>query len=141
MIHFKKFDKKDKSSFSYWFWHWLAYNYTAIKLHVWKPKYILHDMEKPWFKLMWRDYQRVKKWHRAHSSHHTAYARIHGWDKMDWLGGIVDWECSRLTKNACQLNARQEVDYMTSASNTHFTQNEKEIIKKNCYPILDELGL
>ena len=59
-MKFKKFDIKDKSKFSYWFWHWLAYNYTAVKLHAWRPKFLLHDIEKPWLKLIWRDYDKVK---------------------------------------------------------------------------------
>lgn len=67
--------------------------------------------------------------------------RIHGWEKMDWLGGIIDWECSRLTKNACKLNAREEVDYMISDKNKSFSDEEKVIIIKNCYPILRKLKL
>ncbi len=43
-IKFKKFTVEQKSSFSYWAWHWLAYNYTAWNLGVWKPKWLLHDI-------------------------------------------------------------------------------------------------
>ena len=140
-MKFKKFDIKDKSKFSYWFWHWLAYNYTAVKLHAWRPKFLLHDIEKPWLKLIWGDYDKVKKWHREHNSHHTMYGRIHGWEKMDWLGGIIDWECSRLTKNACKLNGREKTDYMISDKNKSFSDEEKVMIIKNCYPILRKLKL
>ena len=42
-MKFKKFDIKDKSKFSYWFWHWLAYNYTAVKLHAWKDSWMGKD--------------------------------------------------------------------------------------------------
>ena len=85
-MKFKKFDIKDKSKFSYWFWHWLAYNYTAVKLHAWRPKFLLHDIEKPWLKLIWGDYDKVKKWHREHI---TPY---HVW-KDSWMGkdGLARW--------------------------------------------------
>ena len=71
-IKFKKFTVEQKSTFSYWFYHWLAFNYTAWKLGVWKPKWLLHDIEKPWLKLIWGDYLRVRKWHKHHNSHHVC---------------------------------------------------------------------
>ena len=72
-IKFKKFESKDKSSFSYWFWHWLAYNYTAKNLGIWKFKYLFHDIEKPWLKLFWGDYLKVRKWHRENNKHHITF--------------------------------------------------------------------
>ena len=68
-MNFKKFTKDKRSTFPYWFWHLLAYNYTAIKLHAWKFKYIFHDFEKPWLKLIWKDYDKVRRWHRKHNFH------------------------------------------------------------------------
>ena len=35
----KKFTKQQRSTFSYWLWHNLAFNYTAIKCKAWKFKY------------------------------------------------------------------------------------------------------
>ena len=98
----KKFDKSQRSTFPYWFWHWLAFNITAKRLGVWKFKYIFHDMEKPWLKLIW-DYKKVQTWHRTHNDHHLQYGK-----KIDLVEMAIDWECSRMTKTSCPLNARQE---------------------------------
>ena len=140
MIKFKKFTVKEKSTFKYWFWHYLAYNYTAWKLGVWKPKWLLHDIEKPWLKLIWGDYMRVRQWHKHHNKHHVFYGRRNGMNKIDWLGAVIDWECSHLTKCAAVRNGREEVDYLIS-DKSKYTKDEKEEIRKNCYPILDYLGL
>jgi hypothetical protein len=37
-------------------------------------------------------------------------------------------------------NGREEVDYLIS-DKSKYTKDEKEEIRKNCYPILDYLGL
>lgn len=140
MIKFKKFTVKEKSTFKYWFYHWLAFNYTAWKLGVWKPKWLLHDIEKPWLKLIWGDYMRVRQWHKHHNSHHIFYGRRNGMNKIDWLGAVIDWECSHLTKVVAERNGREEVDYLIS-DKSKYTKDEKEEIRKNCYPILDYLGL
>ena len=140
MIKFKKFTVKEKSTFKYWFYHWLAFNYTAWKLGVWKPKWLLHDIEKPWLKLIWGDYIRVRQWHKHHNSHHIFYGRRNGMNKMDWLRAVIDWECSHLTKCVAVRNGREEVDYLIS-DKSKYTNDEKEEIRKNCYPILDYLGL
>ena len=140
MIKFKKFTVKEKSTFKYWYYHWLAFNYTAWKLGVWKPKWLLHDIEKPWLKLIWGDYLRVRQWHKHHNSHHIFYGRRNGMNKIDWLGAVIDWECSHLTKCAAVRNGREEVDYLIS-DKSKYTNDEKEEIRKNCYPILDYLGL
>ena len=85
--HFKKFDKGQRSTFKYWFNHYKAYNLTAIALGVWKPKYLLHDIEKPWLMLLWKDYKRVQKWHRAHNRHHIDTKRSH----FDFEAMCIDW--------------------------------------------------
>src|SRR5574344_1786585 len=48
----KKFKKEDKSSFPYWFSHWCAFQLVALSLGVWRPRHLLHDIEKPWLKLV-----------------------------------------------------------------------------------------
>ena len=106
-----RFTKEDRSSFSYWFAHWCAFNMTALNLKCWKPKYLLHDIEKPWFKLF-LDYSKVQTWHREHNKHHMLYPIIHGKDTGDWEAMIVDWECSHFTKQAAQLNAADEYKRM-----------------------------
>ena len=136
----KKFDKIQRSSFNYWFNHWLAYNLVAMKLGTWKSKYLLHDIEKPWLKLFWRDYKRVQKWHKHHNKHHIFSGRHYGLNKIDWLAAIIDWECSRYTKNAAPRTAREEVDYLLTQTDK-YTDDEREEIRKNCYPILEYLKL
>ena len=135
-----KFTKEQRSSFSYWFAHWRAYNLVAMKLGVWKPKWLLHDIEKPWLKLFWGDYKRVQKWHKHHNKHHIFYGRRAGLNKIDWLAAVIDWECSRYTKYAAQKNAREEVDSLLTQTEK-YSDDEREEIKKNCYPILNYLGL
>jgi hypothetical protein len=139
-IKFKKFTVEQKSTFSYWAWHWFAYNYTAWKLGVWKPKWLLHDIEKPWLKLIWGDYDRVKMWHKHHNSHHVFYGRSHGMNKIDWLAAVIDWECSRYSKYAASKTARQEVTALLEEK-SKYTDDEREEIRKNCYPIMDYLGI
>lgn len=105
-VKFKKFDKSQRSSFSYWFWHFLAFNLVAIELKAWKPKYLFHDIEKPWLKLIWRDYSKVQKWHRTHNSHHLEYK-----GERDWPAMVIDWECSRYTKYAAPRTAIEEAEF------------------------------
>jgi len=107
-IKYKKFDKSQRSTFEYWFWHWLAFNCTAIKLHAWRPRYLIHDIEKPWLKLFLRDYKKVQTWHRTHNKHHLEYKRP---EKRNWTDMAIDWECSGLTKYACPRNAIEEAVY------------------------------
>ena len=139
-IKFKKFTKEQRSSFSYWYNHWKAYNYTAWKLGVWKPKWLLHDIEKPWLKLIWGDYERVRKWHKHHNSHHVFYGRRNGLNKVDWLGAVIDWECSRLTKLQAPKTAREETMSLLEQERK-YSKDEREAIRINVLPILDYLGL
>lgn len=100
------FTKEERAGFKYWFAHWCAFNMTALNLGVWKFKYLFHDIEKPWLKLLWGDYKKVQKWHRLHNSHHMEYPG-------DWDGEamVLDWECSRFTKEASPMTARQTFTY------------------------------
>ena len=86
------FTKEERSGFKYWFAHWCAFQMTALNLKCWKPKYLLHDIEKPWLKLLWGDYKRVQRWHREHNSHHLEYFFTHK-GKADWQAMVIDWEC------------------------------------------------
>lgn len=136
----KKFDKSQRSTFPYWFNHVLAFNLVAMKLGVWKPKWLLHDIEKPWLKLFWGDYKRVQKWHKHHNKHHIFSGRRYGLNKINWLAAVIDWECSRYTKYAAPRTARQEIDILLEEK-SKYTDDEREEIRKNCYPILNYLGL
>lgn len=109
---FKMFTKADRSSFKYWFAHWCGFNLTALNLGIWKPKYLLHDIEKPWLRLLWKgDYSKVQKWHRIHNRHHLEYGLQHGWDAIDWEALMIDWECCGLSKQEAQLDARETLEY------------------------------
>lgn len=109
---FKMFTKKDRSSFKYWFAHWCGFQITALNLGIWKPKYLLHDIEKPWLKLLWRgDYKKVQSWHRRHNRHHLEYGLEHGWDAIDWEALMIDWECCGLSKQEAQMDARETLEY------------------------------
>ena len=113
LIKYKSFDmftKEDRSSFKYWFAHWCGFQLTALNLGIWKPKYLLHDIEKPWLKLFW-DYKKVQKWHRIHNNHHLEYGLTHGFDAIDWEALMIDWECCGLSKQEAQLDARETLEY------------------------------
>lgn len=138
---FKKFSKEERSNFDYWFWHWLAYNWVAWKLGVWKPKYLLHDIEKPWLKLIWGDYKKVQKWHKHHNKHHIFSGRHYGLNKVDWLAAVIDWEASRYTKYSAQRTAFEEANYIISGKDSKYTRDEIEEVRKNVLPILAYLGL
>lgn len=97
------FTKEERSTFKYWFAHWCAFQLVALVLRVWKPKYLLHDVEKPWLRLWYRgNYSKVQTWHRTHRKHHLDYP-----GKKDYLEMIIDWECSRFTKENAPLSAYQ----------------------------------
>ena len=132
----KGFDDSQKSTFKYWFAHWCAFQMVALCLHIWKPKYLLHDVEKPWLKLF-MPYPKVKKWHREHNRHHLQYGEIYGYANMDWEALIIDWECSHYTKISQPFNARQYAERALRHKGTLCA----EAIETYCLPILDRLSL
>ena len=107
--NYSMFDENDKSTFPYWFAHWCSFQLCALNLGIWKLKYLFHDFEKPWLKLIWQ-YKKVQKWHREHNKHHLEYGLKHGWDNVDWEALVIDWECSHMSKKQCPLNAREEME-------------------------------
>lgn len=103
---FRKFSMEERGKFAYWFEHWKAFQYTAMKLKVWKFKYLFHDIEKPWLMLLFKgDYTKVQKWHREHNRHHLEYK---GKWKRDWEAMALDWQSSHLTKKGKGLSAVKE---------------------------------
>lgn len=126
------FTKSERSSFKYWFAHWCAFQMTALNLKHWKPKYLLHDIEKPFLKLFW-DYKKVQKWHRTHNSHHTEYNGL--WDTYAM---VIDWECSRFTKAEAQLNA---YDTLVKMMRKESDEKIREKLYENIAPVLYDLGL
>ena len=136
---FSMFTKEERSSFKYWFSHWCAFQLTALNLKIWKPRHLLHDIEKPWLKVIWRgDYKKVQTWHRTHRSHHLEYGLKHGWDKIDWTALLIDWECCALSKQNAQLDARETLEY--EISKEKWKPYAKEISAR-LEPLLDELKL
>ena len=102
---FKKFTKEQRSTFSYWYNHVLAFNLVAKELHCWKFKYLFHDFEKPWLKLF-LSYPTVQKWHRTHNSHHLEFK-----GKKDYEAMVIDWESSRYSKQDEPRTALQEAEH------------------------------
>ena len=121
MRTYRKFTKDQRSTFPYWFWHWLAFNDVARELHVWRPRHILHDIEKPFMRLIF-PYTKVQKWHRLHNKHHLEYMYP---ERRSWLDMIIDWEASGRTKHACPRNAIEEARFKLnegSMSPSDYTQ-------------------
>ena len=119
------FTKSERSTFSYWFAHWCSFQMTALNCKKWKFKYLFHDWEKPWLRLF-LPYKKVQEIHRKNNRHHpewlenklanyyweTSYDVQYEADnflkKFDYEAAIIDWECSRFTKESAQLNAHDE---------------------------------
>lgn len=135
MSRLRRFDKNSRSSFAYWWNHWLAFQLVARRYKVWRFRFIFHDFYKPWFKLF-MPYKKLQTFHRTHSRHHLEWAVMHDWKGVDWLGMVIDWECSRYTKLAAQLNAR---DTMELEIKNH--PEYEKALRENFEPILDKLGL
>lgn len=130
----RKFSKAERSSFPYWYNHWLAYNLVAFELGVWKFRYLFHDIEKPFLMKLWRDYSRVQQWHRYHNKHHLQYKNK---KKIDWEALIIDWECSRFTKLASPKTAREQMlEFKGRMSEEAYNEMENKMTK-----ILNKLGL
>lgn len=135
-FHFKTFDKKDRSSFSYWYMHWKAFNLTAYFLGAWKFKYLFHDFEKPWLKLFW-PYEKVQAFHRKHANHHVQYAG----DDFDWEAMVIDWECSRFTKSAAQLNAADTLVEEMKRLEPGTGKYQQTWLYNHVTPVLKKFGL
>lgn len=127
------FSKEERASFSYWFAHWCAYNMTALNLKCWKFKYLFHDIEKPWLMLLWKDYDKVQKYHRVNNNHHLEYKNR---DKIDWEAMVIDWECSRFTKIASPLAAREVLEHRVRNNHPFST-----LMLTHISPILEKLHL
>lgn len=123
------FTKEERSSFKYWFAHWCAFQMTALNLKCWKFKYLFHDIEKPWLKLF-LIYDKVQHIHRTLNNHHLQYKYP---NRIDWEAMVIDWECSRFTKEAAPLTARE-----TMMMKIRKDSSLKHILLTNMLPILDK---
>ena len=132
-----RFTKSERSTFKYWFAHWCAFQLTAFNLKIWKFKYLFHDFEKPWLRLIW-PYKKVQSFHRFHNRHHLEYALEHGFDKIDWEALMIDWECSELTKENCPLDCRGEME--NKLSENKWKDYEQEI-RSHLEPLLEKYSI
>ena len=133
------FTKEQRSKFPYWFAHWCAYNMTALNLGHWKFRYLFHDFEKPWLRLF-LPYKKVQKFHRYHAPHHQEFFLKHGW--LHWDDLIIDWECSRFTKEAAKWDAKEVIEL--EIEKLHKFNPTKEQVKEftnKAYDALRKLGL
>lgn len=141
------FTKEERSSFPYWFAHWCAFQMTALNLRCWKPRFLLHDWYKPWLKLF-LPYSTVQKIHKQNSKHHLEWFDKHGYTlkniyRFDWDSLIIDWECSRFTKEASQINAYRKWEKVVDRLNPN-NRNEsllREALVVIVYKKLKKLGL
>lgn len=132
----KKFTKAERSGWRYFFAHWCAFQMVAIMLNKWKFRYLFHDFCKPWLKTFGVKYSTIQSWHRRNADHHLEYCNF---ENLDWYELIIDWECSKYTKEACPRGARDEMERVISEN-----VNDTYLIwALNHYmrPKLDELGL
>lgn len=142
------FTKEERSGFKYWFVHWCAFQMTALNLKCWKFKYLFHDIEKPWLKLIFGDYKEVQTIHRNHNKHHIQYwfKQKFNDNKVDWEAMVIDWECSRFTKEAAQLNARETLEMEVKQMRENYptdiiSDNKIKVFQENVKNILDKLNL
>ena len=137
------FTKEERSRFSYWFAHWCAFQMTALNCKGWKVKYFLHDIEKPFMRLVC-EYKKVQKFHRTHNNHHPEWLeyklskdkhlteeKVKSWlDKYDFKATAVDWECGHFTKIAQPRNAYQEYNAVLDYDNF---SKKYPTVTRNCY--------
>lgn len=126
------FPKEERSTFPYWFAHWCSFQVFALKLGVWRPRHLLHDIEKPWLRLFF-PYKKVQKWHRQWSRHHIEY-KDHS--KIRWIDVMIDYECSYLTKANGALDARETMELYKETDPENYWW-----IRYNLKPLLDKYGL
>jgi hypothetical protein len=120
---------------------------TALNLRCWKPRFLLHDWYKPWLRLF-LPYSTVQKIHKQNSKHHLEWFDKHGYTlkniyRFDWDSLIIDWECSRFTKEASQINAYRKWEKVVDGLNPN-NRNEsllREALVVIVYKKLKKLGL
>lgn len=130
----RRYYKSERSTFSYWFAHWCAFQLTALKCHVWEPRFLFHDIMKPWMKLFW-PYEKVQRFHRTHSRHHLEWLERGTADTLDLIGMVIDWECSLLTKESADHGARVEINYL------YLTSKISEDLRDELLEVCSVLGL
>ena len=140
-MKFRKFGQKDKGTFKYWVWHLIAFNTVAWKCKHWRPRHLFHDMEKPLLLLLWEDYRRVRLWHKHHNRHHLMYGIDHGFENVNYIDMMIDWESSHLTKADSKGSAREELEDQLNGRAFYLSSAQKEYVRERATEALEELGL
>ena len=126
------FNKNERATFKYTFAHWCAFQMTALNYNCWKFKYLFHDVEKPFLKLIW-NYKKVQKYHRFHNNHHIEnyFIQMSKNKKcnFDWESTCIDWECSHYTKTACPLKAKETLEFEYKQLLDNKNEYVNEIVK------------
>lgn len=86
--------------------HWFYYQKLAIKLKVWHPRHLLHDVDKL-FLYVFYDKNIVTNLHRNTTSHHVDFKAVGTLSNNTIIDAIIDWECARFTKPDKPLTARE----------------------------------
>ena len=129
----KKFTLDECATFGYWLAHYLVVNVLAIKCNVWTPRYLLHDIEKPFLKLIWVDADKVQEFHVKHARHHPQNKPF---DRIYLEEMLLDWESARYSKEFAPLSAREFYEQKYKGK-TKFTEEQQKRIEET----LDRLGL
>lgn len=112
--------------------HWFYYQKIAINLNVWRPRHLLHDVDKLFLYFIYEK-NIVSDIHRITNKHHIEYMyanyTIDNIPESCIIDAIIDWECARYTKKDKPLNARQTLS-------TYYS-----IFYDVFIPILDKLNL
>jgi hypothetical protein len=122
----RKFTKAERAGFIYTAAHWCAFQMVALNLRVWKPRHLLHDIDKP-FLMLWAKYilqkedpySWVQQYHRTHRAHHVEYYKEatltqHRRD-INAYDIVIDWECSQFTKASSPKTAYEEYLYQETS--------------------------
>ena len=120
----KKFTLDECASFKYWFAHYCAVNAIALKCDAWRTKYLIHDLEKPFLKLLWKDPDRVQEFHVKHANHHPQNKPF---EKVDIVEMVLDWESARYTKEFAPLSAREFYEKQYKGKTKFTLGQQKEI--------------
>lgn len=118
-------ENKIAGNFRYWFKHWKAFQKTAISLHHWRLRFLFHDIEKPFFQMIF-SHKIVSRWHRRFHRHHPEYIFPF---LRDYTAMIIDWQCAASTKPDKPLDVLDTL-------NKYYSELRNRII-----PILIKLGL
>jgi hypothetical protein len=138
----RKFTKSERSTWPYFWAHWMSFQMTAINLRAWKFKYLFHDWYKPWLKMFGMPYKKIQKYHKEHANHHLEHLMLlNNPYRFNWEELIIDWECSQYTKEACPRNARQEMEYIIENSNPVTNYYLIYCLNRYMRPKLNKLGL